>query len=438
MAGKPGRSGRKPKGTVVPQHQAVWVPPESSADEVVQLTLLRSCWLRAEQIFHMHMRTICLDWTGGDRERANKVRRQILSHALRIPAELEFAVTPLVNAIEGLEQSRRMVDAALDQIIPDTGVLRDIPEGYIRPQEAARILGVHIGHFRHDSIIRKIASARSVLVALPNTNKREGKRYYPLRCYALEDVEAAKALLDENPQSASKRFEKAVVELGKQPFDAIPLSEVAARIGMDICRIKSAIRGGGSSSIPRMYKFHNRWFSFEEDIETFLERRSRFENTKDQPDTAAAAKSLGLSQSTFLQWCKRLEIEPVRFGHHARYSPDDLSKIRSAWENQRILAAEADYQTRREREQRRAELEQQRAEEQAQIKLHIRLRDIPPGGIPASQMLSRIGMKRKRFEKIRAGRSGTPIPRVHKAPNGRLYCLPEDLEAFCSGKHRQR
>ena len=229
---------------------------------------------------------------------------------------------------------------------------------------------------------------------------------------------------------------------GLAPLGAIPTFKVAERIGAPTHRLDQLgayHEGEECAHFPRMYRFGHRWFSFEADIAAFLERRSHFEGLmqKGWLDTRAAAARIGVTCATLIRECRESGLKPEHFGHHALYSPQDLETIKWIRESRETQAKAR----KREIAAMRLALRQQQAKERKKSERQERIvlvDGIPETGVPMRQVLLRIGMSRRRFEKIKQGLSGTPIPRYHRAPNGHLYCLSNELSAFLADPQANR
>lgn len=411
-------------------------------DEIVQVALMRGCWFYAEEKFTLRIRAICHQWTDGDRKKANALCRYLLSgKTASVPSQLAFATMPLVNMLVGLRRGREHVDAAFKMaVVTDPAATEDIaaevPDGYISQKEASDYMGVAaMRHLRGAALF--IAFARAVQVL--NGRRRKSPLFF-----AVGDLEMAKKATDEEQ---AERLTRRIARLARRrrmhaPLDAIPAKEVAARVGMRHLTLVHAAQERDdqeAAHFPTLYRFGYKWFSFEADIAAFLERQSRFEGLKQKGwlDTRAAATRIGSTQGTLIKECRQLGLEPQRLGHHVLYSPQDLENIRWVRESRAVQVAAKE----REQSALRLALRQQRAKERLKQKDQaaiIIVEGTPEDGIPIRQALAQIGMKRKRFDKIKRGLSGTPIPRYHRAPNGYLYCKPDELAAFCSDPQAHR
>jgi sRNA-binding protein len=396
--------------------------------EIVQLALMRGCWSRSESVFEQRLQAICDDWAGGRQETSKKLCRRLLD-GRQVAAELSFVTKPLVNMLAQLRAGREQVDAGLrlaiaaDPLASNTGVMVGPPPGYLSWREAADYLGCEPNNLIEAS--RIVAYARSVRVIAV------GKQGPPQRYFAEQDVEAAKLILEEQHAERDGRRMARLAKRRIAPIDAIPVVEVAKRIGRTRYTVSGAISEKRFHSIPTMHRFGSRWFSFEADIIAFLAKRTADEERIAQLraegyiDTRAAAFLYGKKQDTFIEHCRKWVIRPIRIGHHAFYAPADVELLKREQENERQLRQQE------KRRQRRATA-RAKAIEQKRIKPPPPplLSGIPSNGIPIREVCYQIRMRRKRLGKIMAGLSGTPIPRVHRAENGHLYCLPEDLAAF--------
>lgn len=316
--------------------------PRDIGEEIVQIALVRGCWFYAEEKFTLRIRAICQQWTDGDRKKAKVLCQQLLRGKTAIvPGQLAFATMPLVNMLLALRKGREHVDAAFKMAVATDPAAKDIvaeiPEGYVSFKEASNYVGVaQVSHLR--GAARFIAYARSVRVL----NGRQGKS--PI-FFAVEDLARARAVLEEEQtDKLACHLASLAKRKGLAPLDAIPTFKVAERIGWPTHRLDGLAReheGQECAHFPKMYRFGQRWFSFEADIVAFLERRSRFEGFRQKGwlDTRAAAARIGGTQSTLIRECRQQGIDPVHFGHHALYSPQDLETIRWIRESRAIEAA---------------------------------------------------------------------------------------------------
>jgi hypothetical protein len=425
----------------------------NAGDEILALSSMRSCWFHAEERFENHIRRLCQQWTGDRGETAFFLRELTQGRSSNVPIALAFITKPLVDQLLNLRKGREHVDRALKMSagrnpkFAGSRIVTNIPEGYISNDEAKARLNVEsISYLRGAAFY--VVNARAVTFG--GVGVGMGRRRY----FYEADVEAAKRVLEEeqNERLSRRLGYLAKLKRSKAPIDALLASEVARRCDLKVATLTNN-EGKDCAHLPKMYRFGSRWYSFEEDIEAFLRRRDQFNllSKRGWLDTRQAMERIGVvGHAYFLRECEKAGIEPKRFGHHARYSPADLDELKWILEARKIeryqQRTEAVRERRRQyakqhRKERHDRRRQQRAKEREQLDRLARITrpaGIPEGAIPLSKALLRIGMSSRRFDKIQVGKSQTPIPRFHKAPNGHRYCLPDELDAFIADPHRNR
>jgi hypothetical protein len=440
--------------------------PVTANQEIIQVALMRGCWFAAEAIFAERIRAICRDWTEGDTKEANRLLSCFLrGDSRKVPAELAFAVSPLVDMLQCLRERCEPVDAALrmaisaDPAASGKGVLGEVPEGYISMDEATRLLGQAPHHLRYSGPqegVRILAYARAISVVGNHHGRGRGLRYF-LR----QDIETVRHLLDDHMAERTARHIRHVARIQpKAPPDAISIYEVARRLGRSVGSVRDAIKLR-PWTLPPMHKIGARWFAYESDLRDFPaepERRrlavEKINQLKAQGylQTRESAQRVGLSQHGFINWTRSEGIQPERIDHVALYAPADLDRLItlvSARHNERTQqsmarkAAKMAEQLARPmvkmaREAARAAAREKRDKLLAIHAAAVAARRMPIGAIPHKDVLATIGMTALRFDKIRRGLSSTPIPRYRKAGNGQLYCTPDDLAAFLADPQNNR
>lgn len=146
------------------------------------------------------------------------------------------------------------------------------------------------------------------------------------------------------------------------------------------------------------------------------------------------AAYLGVNRKVVLEARKLGLIRPVvvhQFGDH--YLRSDVDALRQRMDaeglRKRKMAdnrVEAEQHLRLIRDKVRAAAAKRVASARALAKGSL----LPFGAVPIVSALKRAGLSLRQFNRSRAGLSGKPIPFFHKAPSGRLYCLPLELAAF--------
>jgi hypothetical protein len=208
------------------------------------------------------------------------------------------------------------------------------------------------------------------------------------------------------------------------------------------------------STLPPMHKIGARWFAFESDLREFPaepQRRQlnleKINHLKAQGylQTRDAAERIGRSHRWVIEHGRREGIKPERFDHVALYAPADLDRLVAmvgARHNERIEQNRAQKAANQAVREAASESREAAREKRAKlVAIHaaaVAARQIPAEAIPIKDVLAAIGMERKRFDKIRLGLSGTPIPCYCKAGNGQVYCMPDDLAAFLADPQLNR
>lgn len=159
-------------------------------------------------------------------------------------------------------------------------------------------------------------------------------------------------------------------------------------------------------------------------------------------DRTEAAKILGVLRATLgrtlrgvaaeFQALPVVWIDPLRRRFYRRADVERLAAERAAKKHAARVAAKRSAEIRAAARTKRTAYASQGRLFRQLFKTELKAPNpwLPIGALSLTDVLAAIGMKRKQFAKCQRGERASPIPRWHKADNGRVYVFEHDLNAF--------
>lgn len=120
--------------------------------EISRLLDLLQPWLVAEAAFMRKLQTVCWRWAG-KRNRAFQLLQRVLVNDPLLDLDIVMATAPLMDAIRGMQESRRPIEAALRVARPNA------PSGYATDVEVISFFGREVRNMplRHRNILLRNA-----------------------------------------------------------------------------------------------------------------------------------------------------------------------------------------------------------------------------------------------------------------------------------------
>jgi hypothetical protein len=410
-----------------------------SDDEVAISRLVRMrerVWAQQERRCARYIRKFCAMWADSDQQAQELFARAMTGRDL--PGALAMVVLPLLATLESTQDIRRRF---VDPVLPKWRIKQarssapDLPPiGFLSRDEVRRRLGMNCQH------VPKLARMNEVKGLAANGF---GSYFDPVVVTAVE------------------RDHKTIAE-------SIGVRELSNILGVNHRTIHYAVQGKttGCVTIPPMRKIKGKWRCSRIDLALF-QATTRTRPPADAISTRDAADLLGVSKAVLTSnsrigraFRRQLKVVFTDWQRRNFYRRADVEQFADDWrqgDEQQArqaerAAAELCRAIAREEWQRRVVEERQRRDDErrqrtierrqrAEVELQRRRETcaLPADAIPIADALALIGMTQRRFDKIRQGLSGTPIPRWHKhAITGRLYVQRVDLVAFLADRQANR